>query len=514
MEKNKAASYKWLILITIVSGCFMVSLDSSIVNLAITKMMTTFNATLDQIKWVLTVYTLVMGITIPASGYLSDRYGMKNVFVLSIVLFTIGSLLCGLSWNGTSIVISRIVQGIGGGLIIPIANTILMSTFDKEERGMAIGVMGIAVMAAPAIGPTLGGYIIENLDWRLIFLINIPIGIAGTILASIVLKNSEHKSTKNLDIIGFITCSIGLGCILYVLGGDNIDWGDIKNIVLMIIGCYSLIIFVANELMILEPMLDLRLLKNYTFCMSNIILNIAVLALYGGIFLVPIFMQQLKGLSPFQTGLVLFPEAIATAVSMVISGKFSNKVDTRVMAVIALILLALNSYSMSKITLNTPNNDITVLLLLRGMGVGLLIAPVQTAGFNAVLKREMPNASAIINTMKQIGASVGITIITSIMQHRNTINYADISSKINAFNPNSITLLKLIQGIFLGSGLTQADAQGAAITEVYAVVAKQAELQALNDTMFVICIISIITILPTLLLKENKGANGEVMEDS
>ena len=180
-----------------------------------------------------------------------------------------------------------------------------------------------------------------------------------------------------------------MSCVLYVLGKSDLDWNDIKNIVLMIVGCYSLVIFVVNELLIEEPMLDLKLLKNYTFCMSNIIMNIAMLALYGGVFLMPIFLQQIRGLDSMNTGLILFPEAIATAISMVLYGKIGNKFDVRLFAVFALILIGINSYSMSKITLDTPNMTIMILLMIRGFSVGFLMAPVQTVGFSGLPKTAM-----------------------------------------------------------------------------------------------------------------------------
>jgi EmrB/QacA subfamily drug resistance transporter len=323
MENKQQVSNKWFALLVVIFGLFMVNLDMSIVNLAIAKMMQTFHATFDQIQWVLSGYTLTMGIIMPVTGYLADRFGTKKVFIISMALFTSGSLLCGISWNTASIVAFRIIQGLGGGLIIPISMTILMNTFEEKERGTAIAVLGIANMVAPALGPTLGGYIIENFDWRLIFLINIPIGVVGTVLSFILLGESEPKSAKRFDLVGLLTSSAGLGCVLYVLGKENVNWGDLSNVILMITGCFSLLMFIVNELMISEPMLDLRLLKNYTFCMSTIIMNIAILALYGGIFLVPIFLQQLKGLTPMQTGMILFPEAIATAMAMVIASKLS-----------------------------------------------------------------------------------------------------------------------------------------------------------------------------------------------
>ncbi|MBN7772329.1 DHA2 family efflux MFS transporter permease subunit [Clostridium aminobutyricum] len=504
MDNNKENTQKWLTMGVVTLVIFMANLNTSVVNLATSEMMKTFGASLSQIQWVISAFTLTLGVTIPSTGYLSERFGMKKVFIIAVILFTSGSFMAGISWNLMAVIVSRVVQGLGGAFIISLGMTILMTTFEKSEIGMVVGIIGVCAMAAPALGPTLGGYLIENLNWRFVFFINIPIGIVSTIMAIIILKESGHKSAKKFDIIGFLTSATGMICILYVLGKGNVDWHDMKNVVIMIVGCYSLIMFIVNELMISEPMLNLRLLKDYTFCMSNIIINVAQLVLFGGVFLMPVFLQQIKGLSAMQTGLILFPEAIATAAAMMLFGKLGNKLDTRIFAISALVLIALNSYSMSHITLETSNTVITLLLMVRGFGVGFLIAPVQTIGLSGISKEAMSNASALINTVKQVGASVGITIITGIMQHQNTINYSSLAQQVNYFNPNSMGLFHLLQGVFIQSGMSQSNAQSGALTQMFGMIARQAQLYALNDTMLVISIISAIIILPTLFLKEGK----------
>ncbi len=510
-KQDSFAKKSALIIISI--SLFMVSLDMSIVNLAISKMMITFNATYDQIQWVLSAYTLALGVTMPTSAYLSEKFGTKKIFIVSLALFTAGSFLCGISWNILSIIVFRIIQGLGGGLILPVSMAMLFTTFEEKERGMVIAIIGITSLAAPALGPTLGGYIIENIDWRFVFLINIPVGILGIILAFILLQEHEHHTEKHFDLVGLITSSIGMGCVLYVLGKSDLDWHDFNNIMLMTIGSFSLIIFIINELTIKDPMLDLKLLKNYTFAMSNIILNIAILALFGGIFLIPIFLQQLKDLTPFQAGLILFPEAIATAVSMIIASKLSKKIGARACAVFALALIAFNGYLMSKISFDTSNLEITILLMVRGLGVGVLMVPVQLAGFDSVPKESMSNATALNSTIKQIGTSIGVTVITSVMQHRSTANYTNLYSQVNVFNQKSTDLLGMLKGMLIQGGIPQNDAGAGALGILYGAVSKQAALQAINDTMFVISIISIVVILPVLLFKESKnlGENGPVM---
>lgn len=508
--ENKDATYKWLTMSVVTMAIFMANLNTSVVNLATTEMMRTFGVSLDQIQWVISSFTLTLGVTIPSTGYLSERFGIKKVFIIAVILFTAGSLMCGISWSLMSMIIARVIQGLGGAVIISIGMTILMTTFDKEELGMAIGIIGVCAMAAPALGPTLGGYIIENFSWRFVFFINIPIGILSVVMAMIILKEAKQQSTKKFDIIGFITSAVGMICILYVLGKGNVDWHDMKNVILMVIGCYSMVMFVVNELMISEPMLDLRLLKNYTFCMSNIIINVAQLVLFGGVFLMPVFLQQIKGLTAMQTGLILFPEAIATATAMILFGKLGNKLDTRIFAISALVLMAINSFSMSHITLQTSNIEITLLLMVRGLGVGFLIAPVQTMGMSAISKAAMANASALINTVKQVGASIGITIITGIMQHQNTLNYASLAQQVTYLNPSSMKLLHYLQGTFMQGGLSPSSALSSAFGQIFGSVAREAQLYALNDTMLVLSIISGIIIIPTLFLKENKPQKEQI----
>jgi EmrB/QacA subfamily drug resistance transporter len=507
MEKKNSS--KWVILIIITVGFFMAKLDMSIVNLAITKMMTSFNATFDQIQWVLSAYTLSLGIVMATTGYLSDRFGTKKIFNISLVLFTAGSLLCGIAWNTASIIIFRIIQGVGGGLLMPVGMALLLTTFEESERGTVFAIMGIGTLVAPALGPTLGGYLIENLDWRSVFFINLPVGVAGIILTYFLLPESEHKSSRSFDLTGFVTSSVGLGCILYVLGKNDIDWTDKSNILFLIVGVFSLAIFIVNELMTDEPMLNIRLMKDYNFCVGNIMMNIGILALFGGIFLVPIYLQQLKGLTPFQTGMILFPEAITSAISMLIASKLMSRMDGRIFLFISLCLLAFNSYNMTFVTFDTSNAEVTMLLLIRGLGFGFLVVPIQYISMSTISKESMANATSLFQTIMQVGSSISITIITTVMQQRNNVNYANLSAKVNPLDPETQNLLKILHGMLINGGMQPSDAQAGAVSQIFGFVVKQAMLQALNDTMFIIMIISLLAILPAFLLKKSAGG-GEM----
>ena len=270
-EEKEEKFYKRTVLFIVIIGTFMAILDSSIVNIALPKMMAVYNVSQEDAKWIITAYTLTLGAVIPLTGYLSNKYGTKNVYIYSLAFFTLGSLLCGIATANNMMIGARIFQALGGGMIMPVSMSILYDVIPPEERGVAVGIWGIAAMAAPSIGPTLGGYIIEYLDWRLIFTLNIPLGIMGVILSAILLKPSVKKEIKKFDILGFITSTVGVVTLLYVFGEGEIDWNDLKNIILLIVGVFSLKMFVINELMVEEPLLDLRILKYSTFTISIVI---------------------------------------------------------------------------------------------------------------------------------------------------------------------------------------------------------------------------------------------------
>ncbi|HWQ42587.1 MAG TPA: DHA2 family efflux MFS transporter permease subunit [Desulfosporosinus sp.] len=453
MQDNKDVSSKWLALFVIVIGTFMAALDSSIVNIAVPKMMAVFGVSLEDIKWILTAYTLTLGAIVPLTGYLGDIFGYKKLFLFSLTVFTIGSFLCGLSWSNSAMIVFRILQALGGGMIIPVGMTIIMQLFPPEERGTALGFWGISSMAAPAIGPTLGGYIIQNLDWRLIFYVNVPIGIFGVIMGGILLKETPRKPFTGFDYIGFISSTVGIVSLLYVLGeGSAIDWGDIKNPLLMTLGCFSLLLFVINELTHPEPLLDLRVLKSFDFSITQIIISILVFALMGGMYIVPLFLQNIRGYTAMQAGMILFPSAIATGLMMPIGGKIFDKIGAKPVALVGLVILVTSSYSLAFINMDTSKLAIILTLAIRGMGMGLVMMPITTAGMNAIPRNLAGKASALSSMIKQVSGALGVTIMTTMLQGRLDVNYSRMSEQVTAFNPAAIGVIGQLQGQYMQSG--------------------------------------------------------------
>lgn len=509
-EQKESKAYQWLVLMVVVIGTFMAILDTSIVNIAIPKMMAVFNVSTDKIQWVLTGYMLTMGPVIPLTGYLADRFGAKKTYIWAMVAFTLGSALCGMAWSNTSMVAARVIQALGGGMIMPVSMAILYQVIPMEERGVALGIWGIAAMAAPAVGPTLSGYIVQNLDWRLIFTINIPVGVVGVILAAILLKETPKKPPKSFDIVGFVSITVGLVSILYVLGeGSNVNWSDPETAGLLGLGVASLVTFIINETFHSDPLLDLRLLKIFPFSLSIVLSSVTNIVLFGGIFLIPLYLQNLQGYTAMQSGIIMFPSAIATGIMMPIGGRLFDKFGARPVVFPGLLIMAWSTYELSRITMDTPANTLTWLMVIRGLGLGLSMMPSSTAGMNAVPPQLVARASALSNVLRQVAASLGIAIITTVMQHQQQVTYVRLAEQVSWFNQGSLYLSRLLQGIFTQYGFSAAETQGMTIGTIYGLVSKQAFLLALNDTLLVTAVIALITAPLALFIRKSSRPKGD-----
>lgn len=516
-QKKNDGLYKWIALFVVVIGTFMAILDSSIVNIAIPKMMAVFGVSLEDVKWILTSYTLALGAIIPLTGFLGEIFGTKKVYMFALGMFTLGSLLCGFAWSNTSMIIFRVLQAIGGGMIMPVGMSIIFEIFPQEGRGTALGFWGISAMAAPAIGPTLGGYIIEKLDWRLIFNVNVPIGIFGVIVAGILLKKSPTKPFKSFDYIGFISSAIGLVSILYVLGeGSSIDWGDIKNPMLIALGCMSLLLFVVNELTHPNPLLDLKVLKIYDFSISQVITCITTLAMMGGVYVLPLFLQNIRGYTAMQTGMILFPSAIASGLMMPLSGALFDRIGAKPVVIPGLVILAISTYQLMFLSMDMTKETITLIATIRGVGMGLCMMPISTAGMNAVPVNLVGKASALSNTIRQVMASLSVTIMTTVITDKLNNNYAKLSEQITVFNPASSDLLKQLQGLYLQSGMSSSEAQGSALSTLGQLIYKQAYIDAMDYSIGITFVAVVAAIVLVFLMRKtgksgnNKNNNADV----
>ncbi len=500
--------YMWTAMSVVIIGTFMAILDSAIVNTAIPKMMAVFEVSVDKARWIITSYTLTLGAVIPLTGYLVDRFSSKKVYIFALAAFTLGSMLCGLSWSNSSMIVFRIIQGLGGGIIMPVSMVILYEVVPMNKRGMALGLWGIAAMAAPTIGPTLSGYIIDYLDWRLIFTINIPIGVLGVIMSSVLLRENPKKTGKQFDIIGFLSSTVGIVFCLYLLGeSSSLDWKDIKNILMLITGVFSLLIFVVNELSHPNPLLDLRLLKIFPFTLSIVITSVLNMGLFGVIFIMPLFLQSLMGCTPMQSGMIMFPSAIVMGICMAVGGRLFDKIGARPLVIPGSILLTIATYELSKLSLDTSVSAIVILLMLRSFALGFTTMPISTYGLNAVPLPLVARASALSNTIRQVSSSLSVTVLTAIMLHTQNAKYALYAADSTTFNPATTSYLTYFQNIFMQNGLTQGNASAASQTMLFSTIQRQTFMDSITATLVASTIFALVAIPMVFLIKGKKQAD-------
>lgn len=516
-EKGKSGFSKWASLIVVVVGTFMAILDSSIVNVALPKLMSVFGSTVEQARWIITAYSLTMGSVIPLTGYLCNKYGTKRIYIFSLIMFTVGSLLCGFAWSNQSMIAFRIIQGLGGGLIMPVSMSILYDIVEPSELGMAMGLWGIAAMAAPAIGPTLSGYIIQYLDWRLIFTINIPIGFIGVVLSMILLKKKPAHPAKGFDYTGFISSTVGLICCLYVLGEGNVDFKDVNNVLLLTFGGFCLLLFVINELTHPQPLLNLRLLKIPDFMLSIIISSVLTMAMFGFVFIFPLYLQSLRGYSAMQTGMIMFPSAIITGFVMPISGMLTDKFGAKPLMFPGLLLLAYSTYELSSINLNTSIDWIIAYSMLRGVALGLTMMPVTTNGMKFVPPAQVAGASALSNTIRQVSAAISITALTSLMQKQQDIGYYKHVEYVNQFQPTVTDWISKLQAQISTYGMNTAESSALLQSTLFGLVQKNVVTVSIQATLLFTMIFAVLAIPLVALTKEppksKKDTNSSIIID-
>lgn len=505
MENPSQAKIDWSVLTVILVGSFMAILNGSIVNVALPKIMAIFNASPDRIQWVLTVYIMTLGIVMPITGYLGDTFGYKRMYFSALALFTLGSALCGLSWDTNSLVAARILQAIGGGIMQPVGMAFMYRVTPRERIGLVMGVWGIAAMAAPAIGPTLGGYLVEYVGWRLIFYVNVPIGIANLFFASVMLKETQLIKGKRFDLPGLLASSIGLFCLLLALSqGTRHGWTSLYIISLFVVGMLSLALFVYNELNHPEPLLELRLFQNKSFTISTIVGSVLNIGMFGAIFLLPLLLQNVLGQTAMKTGLILFPAALATAVMMPISGRIFDKYGARWVVTTGMILVTWTTFHVSLFNESTPFIVMTAWLIIRGIGLGLAMMPAVTAGMATIPLALVGRGSALGNVVRQVSASLGIAMFTTIMQNRQVFHQHRLAEAVSNNSTSWFTLQDHVSQLAVNQGWSLDTAMGLQLSIISKEVAKQSMIHAIGDCFLVAAAFCLLAVILALFLKDHR----------
>ena len=425
-------------LLIVMIGSIMAVLDTSIVNVAIPRLQNEFGASTDQVQWVATAYTLALGIVTPLTGWLGDRYGLDRVQNAALILFVVGSALCGLA-SGLNVLIGfRIFQAIGGGLLPAVSQAMVYRMVPREKLGAAMGLYGFGVVVAPAIGPTIGGYLVQYVSWRLIFYINVPIGIVAAVLSFMLLPRFPKIPGQRFDYLGFLTIATGLFALLLALSeGETWHWTSYPTLGLITVGLLSLALFVVVELSVAEPMLDLRVFRSGTYTISALLVAILSIGLFSGLFYIPLFLQRGDGLGAFDTGLLLLAPAVVTVIMMPISGWLYDRIGARWPAVIGLGIVAWSTYLMHVMNTDTSRGQFMVWLALRNLGTGLAFMPIMAGSISVLPLRLVSRASALNNIVLRVSSALGLALLTALLTTQQAQQLSDRSALLPAVAPGS-----------------------------------------------------------------------------
>ena len=408
---------KWKVLISVMFGIFMIILDSTIINVAFPTLRNEFGASLSDAQWVLSIYVLALGMTTPITGFLADRFGIKNIYLLGLGIFTLGSFLCGIAPSLGLLIAARALQGIGGGLAQPLGPAQLYRAFPPKEQGTALGLFGIALVVAPALGPILGGWLVDIQLWRAIFFVNVPIGILGVILGSRFLLDFRVDRHPIFDPLGLITAVLGFGSLLYAATlAESNGWTGAGTLTALSIGLVAISASVVVELYVAkEPMLNLRLFANPTFLKAGLIGYVATVALFGAEFLMPIYLQAFRGRTALETGYILLGVAATSAFATPLAGWLFDKIGPRMLIVTGFTILCINTWQMAQIQATTPISYIVFLLALRGLAIGLTLQTTFTTSLSSIPLNMLPRGSSLLNSTRFVIQAISVALLATVL---------------------------------------------------------------------------------------------------
>ncbi|HXD92109.1 MAG TPA: DHA2 family efflux MFS transporter permease subunit [Bacteroidia bacterium] len=509
-----------IIVITVIAAAIMELIDTSIVNVALSQISGNLGATIEDTSWVITGYAIANVIIIPMTGFLARYFGRKNYYITSIIIFTISSYMCGQASSLISLVLWRFLQGIGGGALLSTSQGILFDAFEIKKRPMASAIFGMGIVLGPAIGPTLGGVIIDNYSWPLIFYINIPIGILAAVLAYTFIDKKpeefsiDRKSIK-IDYVGILALIIGVASLQYFLErGETDDWFESKTITAMAITAFvGLATFIIWELRTKTPVINLHVLKNRNLAVSNILTFTVGFGMFSSVFIFPVLAQRVLGFTPTETGIGLIPAAATAILVMPFIGRgIQGGVPPVVFVVLGFIFFILHGYTGSQANLNAGNSFFFWPNIFRGLGTAMLTVPLINQAVSGLKPQEMPSGISLTNMIRQLGGSVGIAVMNTFIVNRMAVHRSDLISNLQPNDPELIARVQtMAQGAIAKGGASALGANNAAYKMLDGTIMQQSALQSYLDAFLLISVFFIAT-SPFLLLTQNKKVSAETMK--
>lgn len=474
--------HRGLITASVMLATIMQALDTTIANVALPHMQGSMGATQDQISWVLTSYIVAAAIFMPLTGFVTARFGRKRVFMASVVGFTLASMMCGAAQSLNQIVLFRLLQGVFGASLVPLSQAVLLDSHPKEEHGSAMAMWGVGVMVGPILGPSLGGWLTEYYNWRWVFYINIPIGLLAWFGLAAFVEETPIDNTRRFDLLGFGLLSLAIGTLQMMLDrGETLDWFTSREVTIeaMVAGL-AFYLFVAHIFTHDEPFIEPGLFKDRNFSVGLIFIFIVGIVLLATMALLPPFIQRLMGYPVIDVGMLMAPRGVGTMVAMMTVGKLSGKVDARLQVVLGLLLTSLSLWEMTQFTTDVSGWDIVRTGIVQGLGIGFIFVPLSTITFSTLAPRFRNEGAALFSLMRNIGSSIGISVVITYLAQRTQANHAAFADSINPFN------LALRRAVEVGAvSLSTPEGLSAINAEVTRQAATLAYLQDFRLMMFV-----------------------------
>ncbi|EOO17559.1 MULTISPECIES: DHA2 family efflux MFS transporter permease subunit [Bacillus cereus group] len=492
----------------LILGMFVSILNQTIINVALPPLMNEFNVSTSTAQWLITGFMLVNGILVPISAFLVSRFTYRKLFIAAMLFFTVGSIICATSGNFTMMMTGRVIQAVGAGILMPVGMNIFMTLFPPNKRGAAMGLLGVAMILAPAIGPTVTGWVIENYSWNLMFYGMFVIGLIITFLSFKFFTLAQPVSKTKLDVFGVISSSIGLGSLLYGFSeAGNNGWTSAEVVITLIIGVIGLAVFIWRELTTDNKMLDLQVFKYPTFTFTLVINAIVTMALFGGMLLLPVYLQNIRGFTPMESGLLLLPGSLIMGIMGPVAGKLFDKYGIRPLAIVGLAITTFATYKFTTLSMDTPYSVIMTDYIIRSIGMSFIMMPIMTAGMNALPMKLISHGTATQNTSRQVAGSIGTAILITLMTQQTTAHVADYGNMLTTSNP---ILVDKVHG--MGQSLAalagSAQAGDAMSTQLlFGQISKLSAINGINDAFLIATILAGIAWVLSFFLPSGNKSN-------
>lgn len=477
------------ILAVLMIGAFIAFLNNTLLNIALPSIMNDLKIETATVQWLTTGFMLVNGIMIPTTAFLIQKYSVRRLFIVAMGLFTLGTILAGIAHSFPILLMGRMIQASGTAIMMPLLMNVMLISFPIEKRGTAMGVFGLILMAAPAIGPTLSGWIIEHYDWRMLFHFVTPIASAILIIGFFLLKDKKEKVDIRLDLLSLLLSSVGFGGLLYgfsLAGNKGWDTGEVYGTI--IVGAISLVLFILRQSKLERPMLNFSIFKYPMFALSSTISMVVNMAMFSGMLLIPIYVQTIRGISPIDAGLMMLPGALLMALMSPITGRLFDKFGGRILAIIGLTIMTVTTFYFSKLTFESSYTYLMILHAIRMFGMSMVMMPVSTNGLNQLPARFYPHGVAMNNTLNQISGAIGTAILITIMSNRQEATATDLATEAMKSSGGQLT------------------------AEIQQQIAMKAMLDGINYSFFIATLIAVIAVILAFFIKRATQAEDSVEE--